>query len=100
MSDKPLTDVTFASFDLHPALLAGLEAPAGVADTVVGGGFGAASYRLSLLALLGETNIGPELAPLAELPVTLEWRDELQTVGRGEVAQISAGRLLPQEKNP
>ena len=26
MSDKPLTDVTFSSFDLHPALLAGLEA--------------------------------------------------------------------------
>ncbi|MGY0505700.1 ATP-dependent RNA helicase RhlB [Luteimonas sp. e5] len=26
MSDKPLTDVTFASFDLHPSLLAGLEA--------------------------------------------------------------------------
>jgi len=26
MSDKPLTDVSFASFDLHPALLAGLEA--------------------------------------------------------------------------
>ncbi|MGX5731507.1 ATP-dependent RNA helicase RhlB [Pseudoxanthomonas beigongshangi] len=25
MSDKPLTDITFASFDLHPALLAGLE---------------------------------------------------------------------------
>ena len=81
-------------------LLAGLEAPAGVADTVVGGSFGAASYRLSLLALLGETNIGPELAPLAELPVTLEWDDALQTVGRGEVAQISAGRLLPQEKTP
>ncbi len=80
--------------------LAGLDAPAGVADTVVGGSFGAASYRLSLLALLGETSIGPELAPLAELPVTLEWTDEMQTVGRGEVAQISAGRLLPQEKTP
>ncbi|HSD17456.1 MAG TPA: ATP-dependent RNA helicase RhlB [Thermomonas sp.] len=26
MSDKPLTDVTFSSFDLHPTLLAGLEA--------------------------------------------------------------------------
>ena len=26
MSDKPLTDVTFSSFDLHPALLAGLDA--------------------------------------------------------------------------
>ncbi|MBD9379327.1 ATP-dependent RNA helicase RhlB [Pseudoxanthomonas sp. PXM04] len=25
MSDKPLTDITFTSFDLHPALLAGLE---------------------------------------------------------------------------
>jgi len=24
MSDKPLTDLTFSSFDLHPALLAGL----------------------------------------------------------------------------
>jgi hypothetical protein len=80
-------------------LLAGLEAPAGIADTVVGGSFGAASYRLSLLALLGEANIGPELAPLAELPVTLEWHDEMQTVGRGGVAQISAGRLLPQEKD-
>ncbi|MFK3648055.1 ATP-dependent RNA helicase RhlB [Lysobacter enzymogenes] len=26
MSDKPLTDITFSSFDLHPSLLAGLEA--------------------------------------------------------------------------
>ena len=26
VSDKPLTDITFSSFDLHPALLAGLEA--------------------------------------------------------------------------
>ncbi len=26
MSDKPLTDITFDSFELHPALLAGLEA--------------------------------------------------------------------------
>src|SRR5213595_3457451 len=26
MSDKPLTDISFSEFDLHPALLAGLEA--------------------------------------------------------------------------
>ena len=26
MSDKPLTDISFSSFDLHPALQAGLEA--------------------------------------------------------------------------
>ncbi|MEE7546537.1 hypothetical protein HF319_05355 [Xanthomonas sp. Kuri4-1] len=25
MSDKPLTDLTFSTFDLHPTLLAGLE---------------------------------------------------------------------------
>src|SRR5690606_22753677 len=25
MSDKPLTDIAFSSFDLHPSLLAGLE---------------------------------------------------------------------------
>lgn len=76
-------------------MLAGLASSASVADAVVGGRFGAASYRLSLLALLGETNIGPELAPLAELPLTLEWDDAMQPVGRGEVARISAGRIVP-----
>ena len=68
-------------------------------NTVVGGSFGQASYRLSLLALIGETNIGPELAPLADLPLTLQWGDDMQAVGRGEVAWISAGRILPQENN-
>jgi hypothetical protein len=75
-------------------MLAALTSSTSVADTVVGGNFGAASYRLSLLALIGETNIGPELAPLSGLPVTLEWDDEMETVGRGEVARISAGRIL------
>ncbi len=76
-------------------MLAGMASSASIADTVVGGRFGAASYRLSLLALIGETNIGPELAPLADLPITLEWDDAMQPVGRGEVAAISAGRILP-----
>lgn len=84
-------------------MLAGLAASASVADTVVGGSFGSASYRLSLLALIGETNIGPELAPLAGLPLTLEWGnetgDEMETVGRGEVAHISAGRILTQKNH-
>lgn len=80
-------------------LLAGLNAPASVADTVVGGSFGSASYRLSLLALIGETNIGAELAPLAGLPLSIEWGDEMQAVGRGEVARISAGHILPQENS-
>ncbi len=80
-------------------MLVGLNTSASVADTVVGGSFGSASYRLSLLALIGETNIGPELAALADLPLTLQWGDNMQTIGRGEVAQISAGRILPQEAN-
>lgn len=80
-------------------MLAGLNTSASVADTVVGGSFGSASYRLSLLALIGETNIGPELAPLADLPLTLQWGDDMQAVGRGEVARISAGRILLQENN-
>lgn len=80
-------------------MLAGLTSSASVADTVVGGSFGSASYRLSLLALIGETNIGPELAPLADLPLTLQWGDEMEAVGRGEVARISAGRIQPQENN-
>ncbi len=80
-------------------MLAGLSASASVADTVVGGSFGSASYRLSLLALIGETNIGPELAPLADLPLRLHWGDDMQAVGRGEIARISAGRILPQKTN-
>ncbi len=80
-------------------MLAGLSTSASVADTVVGGSFGSASYRLSLLALIGETNIGPELAPLADLPLTLHWSDDMQAVGRGEIARISAGCILPQETN-
>lgn len=80
-------------------MLAGLASSASVADTVVGGSFGSASYRLSLLALIGETNIGPELAPLAGLPLAVEWSDEMEAVGRGEVAHISAGRIQPQQEN-
>ena len=81
-------------------LLSGLVAPLSVADAVVGGSFSAASYRLSLLSFLGEQNIDPELAPLAELPVTLQWHEhnELHTINRDEVAAISSGQLIPLEE--
>ncbi|MBI3480556.1 MAG: hypothetical protein HY016_09420 [Nitrosomonadales bacterium] len=81
-------------------LLAGLDAPLSVADGVVGGDFSAASYRLSLLSFLGEQNVDPELAPLAELPVTLHWHEqhELHTINRDEVAAISGGQIIPMEK--
>lgn len=80
-------------------LLSGLDAPLSVADAVIGGSFSAASYRLSLLSFLGEQNVDPELAPLAELPVTLQWHEynELHTINRDEVAAISGGQLIPKE---
>ena len=82
-------------------LLGGLDAPLSVADCVVGGSFSAASYRLSLLSFLGEQNTDPELAPLAELPVMLQWHEhgKLHPINRDEVAAISGGQLIPlQEK--
>lgn len=81
-------------------LLRGLEAPLSVADGVVGGNFSAASYRLSLLSFLGEQNVDPELASLAELPITLRWyeHEELHTINRDEVAAISSGQLIPLEE--
>ena len=81
-------------------LLSGLNAPLSVADAVVGGSFSMASYRLSLLSFLGEQNVDPELAPLAESPVTLLWQEhnELHTINRDEVAAISSGHLAPLEE--
>jgi hypothetical protein len=81
-------------------LLSGLDAPLSVADAVVGGSFSMASYRLSLLSFLGEQNVDPELAPLAELPVTLLWNEhnELHTINRDDVYAISGGQMLPKEE--
>lgn len=78
-------------------LLSRLEAPLDLADGVVGGSFSDASYRLSLLAFLGEQNVDPELAPLAELPLSVRWDEglELKTIGRDEVAAMSGGRIEP-----
>lgn len=81
-------------------LLSGLEAPLSLADGVVGGGFSDASYRLSLLAFLGERNVDPELAPLAHLPLRVRWSEshELQTIGRDEIAAMSGGHIEPQQE--
>lgn len=82
-------------------LLSGLEAPLNLADGVVGGGFADASYRLSLLAFLGEQNVDPELAPLAHLPLRVRWNEslELEQIGRDEIAAMSGGHIEPQQEN-
>lgn len=84
-------------------LLSGLSASISTTDAVVGDDFSAASYRMSLLAFIGEQNVDPELAPLAALPLTVRWDEnhsELTRVHRHEVAAISAGELVPFEENP
>jgi hypothetical protein len=76
-------------------MLQGLQQTMSVADAVVGGDFSSASYRLSLLTFIGEQNVDPELAPLAALPLTVNWDDDLSAVHRNEVASISSGALTP-----
>jgi hypothetical protein len=69
-----------------------------MSDAVVGDSFSASSYRMSLLAFLGENNVDPELAPLAELPFKVSWdetSDTLLPVGRAEVAAMTPGKLEP-----
>lgn len=83
-------------------LLAGLPEVTPLSDAVVGDDFSSASYRMSLLAFLGEQNVDPELAPLAALPLAVRWdhsSHELTPVNRNEVAAMSSGELVPlQEK--
>ncbi|HEU0187290.1 MAG TPA: hypothetical protein VFR06_05295 [Gallionellaceae bacterium] len=81
-------------------LLSGLEEPLTLADSIVGGGFSDASYRLSLLSFLGEQNVDPELAPLAHLPLRLRWDEslELQHIGRDEIAAMSGGAIEPRSE--
>lgn len=84
-------------------LLSHLDAPLNLADGIVGGNFSDASYRLSLLSFLGEQNVDPEFAPLADLPLQLRWDEsrELKVIARDEVAMMSDGRIEPHsEKTP
>jgi len=85
-------------------LLADMPEAMSIADAVVADNFGAASYRLSLLAFINEQNVDPELAPLAALPLRVQWDEsyeELAPVNRNGVAAMSPGHLVPlQEKNP
>ncbi|HEY6096268.1 MAG TPA: hypothetical protein VIU93_15100 [Gallionellaceae bacterium] len=76
-------------------LLSGLDDPLNLADGIVGDSFSAASYRLSLLAFLGEQNVDPELAPLASLPLRVRWDEslELQAINRDEIAAMSGGTI-------
>ncbi|MCB1906570.1 MAG: hypothetical protein KDH15_04315 [Rhodocyclaceae bacterium] len=81
------------------ARLRALEMPTGLGPTVAGGGFGTASYRLSLLALLADGGEGgPAAGPIAtfmRVPVGVTFETGLDAVGGDEIAAISRGRVQP-----
>ncbi|GAB1232122.1 hypothetical protein UT4_05880 [Ferrigenium sp. UT4] len=81
-------------------LLSGLETSISLPDSIVGGNFSDTSYRFSLLTFLGEQNVDPELAPLAELPLQVRWIESmgLKTIGRDEIAAMSDGYIELQQK--
>lgn len=81
------------------ARLGALQAPASLAEAVAGGGFGAASYRLSLLAQLADSGStsgddGP-VGELLALPLEVEFGDELVPVNGDEIAAITRGEVRP-----
>ncbi|WP_018606450.1 hypothetical protein [Uliginosibacterium gangwonense] len=63
---------------------------------VLGGGFGPASYRLSLLSLLGNEEAQAEgpVANLTQMPYDLLLEDYLVEVMEDEISHISAGNVV------
>jgi hypothetical protein len=76
--------------------LGGIHEEAPASKLVVGGGFGPASYRLSLLALLGNEEAQAEgpVADLTQMPYDLVLEDRLVEVMEDEISHISAGRVV------
>lgn len=78
------------------ANLNSIETEANLGDVVVGGDFPQTAYRMSLLALLNDTESGVLTGPVAELaatPFKLKLSPETQKIGRDGVEEISTGLL-------
>lgn len=83
--------------------LARVGEPTALAQVIEGGGFAAASYRLSLLALLadGDDN-APQDGPMGEfmrLPLAVTFADTLRAVGHDEIAAVSDGTVEPRSQD-
>lgn len=79
--------------------LAGIPTETPASRLVLGGSFGNASYRLSLLALLGneEAQADGPVADLTQMPYDLVLEDHLVNVMEDEVSQMSAGNVVRRE---
>lgn len=76
--------------------LAGIPTEVSASKLVMGGGFGPASYRLSLLSLLGNEEAQAEgpVADLTQMPYDLLLEDYLVEVMEDEISHMSAGNVV------
>jgi hypothetical protein len=76
--------------------LAGIPVSTPAQKLILGGGFGPASYRLSLLSLLGneEAQADGPVADLTQMPYDLMLESHLIEVMEDEVSHISAGSVV------
>ncbi|GAA5161515.1 hypothetical protein [Viridibacterium curvum] len=76
--------------------LAGIPTATPAQKLVLGGGFGPASYRLSLLSLLGNEEAQAEgpVADLTQMPYDLQLDTTLVEVMEDEVSHMSAGQVV------
>jgi hypothetical protein len=76
--------------------LAGIPTAIPASKLITGGGFGPASYRLSLLSLLGNEEAQAEgpVADLTQMPYDLMLEDSLVEVMEDEVSYMSAGNVV------
>lgn len=83
-----------------------LQAPSSLADVVPGGSFAQASYRMSLLALLRDSDAdgmreageGP-IADFLRMPVDVRFSEDIQPVDDDNVAAITVGEVTPRMAN-
>jgi hypothetical protein len=83
--------------------LAGLSEDTALHAVVSGGGFHHAAYRLSLLAMLADTQGGTMDGPVGQfmqLPMDVHFDDTLVDVGSDEIARMSRGEVRPRVQAP
>lgn len=80
--------------------LADIPATAPASRLVLGGGFGPASYRLSLLSLLGNEEAGASgpVADLTQMPYDLVLEEHLVEIMEDEISHMSAGSVVRRDK--
>lgn len=93
-----MSNERFTALDRFIDQLTEIHSETSLANAVVSGGYALSAYRLSLLALIGDTEsteMRGRVADLARLPLGVAISDEHETVVRDEVVEISRGVLTP-----